>query len=497
MVPFLMLPVHLLLLKQAVAGTPLHIRLTSGVGSYESKAGMPVSGVLIAPVTTGDDTLIPTGSMLSGTVTRVSRVGLGIVHETATLALDFNQVTLPDGKILNLSTRVRQVDNGREQVAKDGSILGSRTTGSISYRASGYIRTLLCWEVHARLAIWAVKMLLVQVPEPEIYYPAGSELTLALTEPIFADPQPEPIETAELSWKDRGDLDQVIANLPDRAYVRATSHSSARPSDLINTMFIGSREELAASFKAAGWTETKAPSMRARILNIRAVAEFRGDLTAPMSTLLVNDAEPDLALQKGLNDVAKRHHIRIWKQAETLDGEDIWIGAATRDIDYAFLRPGRLLTHQIETEVDHERDKVTHDLQFTDCAKAVDWWDRPGFPQYAKNATGDFMSTDGRLVVIRLNGCASPHVAADNPNAGPLRAHGGKLQRLARREILSVRSDLYRHNIIWRGYEGTRWVVSAIRKRHQSSDPSTGDFDKSETVAGSTFSKVLSSSWLR
>src|SRR5579863_3629304 len=139
MLPFLMLPVHLLLIKQAAAGTPLHVRLTSPVGSYASKAGMNVSAVLIAPVMTGGDTLIPAGSALSGTVTRVKRVGLGIVHETATLALDFNQVTLPDGKMMDVSTRIRQVDNGRERVARDGSILGARTTSSISYRASGYI----------------------------------------------------------------------------------------------------------------------------------------------------------------------------------------------------------------------------------------------------------------------------------------------------------------------------------------------------------------------
>jgi len=493
-----MLPVHLLLMKQAAAGTPLHVRLTSPVGSYASKAGMNVSAVLIAPVMTGADTLIPAGSTLAGVVTRVNRVGLGIVHETATLGLDFNQVTLPDGKTMDLSTRIRQVDNGRERVTKDGSILGARTTGSISYRASGYIRTMLCWEVHARLAIWAVKMLLVQVPEPEIYYPAGSELTLALTEPVFADPQPEPIDTAELTWKERSDLDRVIADMPDRAYARGSSHRPARPSDLINMMFIGSREELAASFAAAGWSETKPPSIRSTILNIRAISEFRGDAAPPMSTLLVNDAEPDFALQKGLNDVSKRHHIRIWKQPETVDGQEIWIGAATRDIDYAYMRPGHaFMTHQIESDIDNERDKIAHDIQFTSCAEAVDWWDRPGFPQFAQNATGDLMNTDGRLAVVRLNGCGSPHVAGDDPNAPQILAHGGKLQRFVRREILSARSDLYRHNIYFRSYEGARWMITTIRKRHQPATPPGGDFDQSETVATSFASKLLNSSWLR
>ena len=493
-----MLPVQLLLMRQAAAGTPLHVRLTSPVGTYASKAGMALSAVLIAPVMAAGDTLIPAGSRLAGTVTRVSRVGLGIVHETASLGLEFSQVTLPDGSTLDLSTRIRQVDNGRERIARDGSILGARSTNSIAYRASGYIRTVLGWEVHAQLAIWAVKLLLVQVPEPEIYYPAGSELTLALTEPVFADRQPEPIDSTELTWKERGDLDRVIADIPDRAYARGSSHGPARPSDLINMMFIGSREELAASFAAAGWSETKAPSVRSTILNMRAISEFRGDAAPPMSILLVNDAPPDFALQKGLNDVSKRHHIRIWKQPDTLDGQEIWIGAATRDINYAYLRPGHaLMTHQIESDIDNERDKIAHDIQFTSCAEAVDWWDRPGFPLFSHNATGDLMSTDGRLAVVRLNACASPHVAADDPNAPQLLAHGGKFQRFVRREILSVRSDLYRHNVYFRSYEGARWMVTAIRKRHQPATTPSDDADQPETVAGSFASKLRNSSWLR
>src|SRR5271155_5833390 len=110
MLPLMMLPVHLLLLKQVPAGTPLHVRLTSAVGSYDSKAGMAVRAVLIAPVSSGDDMLIPAGSTLSGTVSKVNRVGYGIVHETASLGLDFDHVTLPDGSTMAVSTRLRQVD---------------------------------------------------------------------------------------------------------------------------------------------------------------------------------------------------------------------------------------------------------------------------------------------------------------------------------------------------------------------------------------------------
>jgi len=222
----------------------------------------------------------------------------------------------------------------------------------------------------------------------------------------LADPQPEAIDTAQITWQERGDLDHVIANIPDRAYTRGSN----RPSDLVNMLFVGSREQVSAAFTAAGWTETSAASMRSRIKGIRAVAEVHGDLGAPMSTLLVNDSRPDMSWQKSLNDVAKRHHIRLWKQSDTWDGREVWIGAATRDVSYAFLRPGRMFTHEIEENIDHERDKIAHDLEFTNCTEAVELWDRPGFPRLAMNATGDLMSSDARLAVVRLNDCGSPRL---------------------------------------------------------------------------------------
>src|ERR1017187_5124044 len=78
------------------AGTQVQIRLTSTVGSYASTAGTPVSAVLIAPVMVDGKTVLPVGSVVSGSVKRAARVGLGIRHETAALDLAFNEVALPD-----------------------------------------------------------------------------------------------------------------------------------------------------------------------------------------------------------------------------------------------------------------------------------------------------------------------------------------------------------------------------------------------------------------
>ena len=455
----------MLLGPEAPVGTLLHIRLTTTVGSYASRKNSLVSAVLIAPVNIGGETVIPAGSTLSGTIATVKRVGFGIVHETATLALDFDRITLPDGQTLPIGSRVTEVDNSRERVSKDGDIHGVRTTGCISYRVSGYIRTLILWYVHAELAEWIVKSLLVQVPEPEIYYPAGVELTLRLTSPMHSPLNlvSQPL-APRLDGEQREGIGKLAAALPKRAYAAA----SGKPSDVINVLFTGSRDQLDAAFSAAGWAQAQPTTFRTGILGIRAVAENRGYRRAPMSALQVNGSDPDMYWEKGLNDMSKRHHIRIWRQSETWDGRQVWIGAATRDIDFAYLRPGSPVTHRVAADVDLERDKVANDIAFANCAGHVDWVNRPGVPRVVRNATGDYMSTDGRVAVIEMNTCTEPRITTEDLDGDPLPVHGGRLRRFARREILSARSDLLRTNIYWRTYEGVRWTVSAIREKRRA-----------------------------
>src|SRR5580700_2163327 len=172
-------------------GTQLHIRLISTVGSYASRAGSPISAVLIAPVTLDGETRLQTGTILSGKVKAVTRVGFGVRHETAGLDLEFNQLTPLLGDAMPISAQVAEVDNGRERVTQDGRIQGVRSTGSLCYRVSGYIRALLQWEIHAELAEWVIRSLIMEMPEPEIYYPAGVELTLSLTQPLGLDVRPD------------------------------------------------------------------------------------------------------------------------------------------------------------------------------------------------------------------------------------------------------------------------------------------------------------------
>jgi hypothetical protein len=461
---YLLCSAGLLTIREVPAGTRLEIRLTSTVGSYASKVGSPVSAVLIAPVHVGGELLLPAGSMLTGTVKSVRRVGLGIMHETARMALEFNELILPDDETLPLSARVIAVDNGRERVEKNGEIGGMRMTSSVAYRVSGYIRMALMLNVHAELAAWAIKTLVVQVPEPEIYFKPGVELSLTLKEPLPARAQREPEDAPRrLSERERDSLDEILAGTP----TRTTAPSNGRPSDLINLMFVGTREQIFKAFKAAGWSEAAPCNMRSRLSGVRAYVEGRSSNSFPMTRLLLNDSEADMSWQKDLNDMSKRHHIRIWKQSETWDGQEVWAAAATRDIDFAFMHHGSAMTHRIDGNIDQERDKIVYDLAYTSYVDVLDWEERSGIPSVTRNGTGDLMNTDKRLAFVRFRDTETPRLSTDTQEIDTVPVHGKMGQRFVRREILSMRNDIVRNNAYWRGYEGVRWIVTNVRKRNR------------------------------
>jgi hypothetical protein len=462
---YLLCSAGLLTIREVPAGTRLEIRLTSTVGSYASKAGSPVSAVLIAPVHVGGELLLPAGSILTGTVKSVRRVGLGVLHETAGMSLEFNEIILPDDETLPLTARVIAVDNGHERVEKNGEIGGMRMTSSIAYRVSGYIRMAMMLNIHAELAVWAIKTLVVQVPEPELYFQPGVELSLTLKDPLPARAQRESEDAPRhLSEAEREALDEILAATPSRTMAPTTG----RPSDLVNLMFVGSREQISAAFRAAGWVEAAPCNMRSRLKGVRAYVEGRSSASFPMSALLLNDAEADMSWQKDLNDMSKRHHIRIWKQAQMWDGQEVWAAAGTRDIDFAYMHHGKAMTHRIEGNIDQERDKIAYDLAYTSYVDALDWETRSSLPGLTRNGTGDLMSTDRRIAILRLRDCDTPRLSTDTMEMDSIPMHGKMGQRLLRREILSMRNDIVRNNVYWRGYEGVRWIVTNVRKRNRT-----------------------------
>ena len=169
-----------------------------------------------------------------------------------------------------------------------------------------------------------------------------------------------------------------LAALIDAIPSQTTAEKLAKCSDVTNLMYIGTREQVEAAFKAAGWAAAELNAVSG-LETMRAVAEQRDYKEAPMSTLLLEGRPP-----------------------EKFQGREVWVCAATHDTGIDFSPENRTFTHKIDSQIDHERAKVVFDLMFADKVQAVALVERPKVPTAGENATGDKIATDGKMAVLLL-----------------------------------------------------------------------------------------------
>ena len=166
------------------AGTRLAVRLLQPLVS-ESAKGDSVKGVLISPATIDNAILLPQGSEFSGTIVAAHGVGWAIKHETAALTLEFNTVKLPDGSAASVHTQLYQVENSRESVNNKGKIQGIRSTGTPGHSAESKIASVAALDPVAYLFTTTAATAALGFAEPEILYPAGTEVLVEFTAPLI------------------------------------------------------------------------------------------------------------------------------------------------------------------------------------------------------------------------------------------------------------------------------------------------------------------------
>ena len=369
--------------------TILTARLTSGVSSQTARRGDPISAVLIAPVATRTGVLSP-GAVLTGTVREVTAHSFD--HQ-ATLGLDFNRLEV-GGNVRPIATRVRDVDNAREKVDKNGLILGPSTQAD---RKWGRVELLaLAVLVPEVFVVDAAGSRIREGVHVDVSYNPGVDFELQTTAPLdvtnvpFRDAAPAPALPASLR--------ALIATLP----LRASAGKPSRPADLFNVAFVGSGQQLADVFDRAGWATADSLSVRADVKTFLAVAGRAGYQNGPVSLETLDGRAPDYVFQKQNDTFAMRHHVRIWREG-SWDGQPLWIGAATHDIGVKFAVRERSFTHRVDGRIDLERQKIVDDLQFIG-APAAAYEVRAAAPRSTTNATQDPISTDGRIAVLRLSG---------------------------------------------------------------------------------------------
>lgn len=454
-------------------GTRLEIRLQEPITSYSTQKGTKVTGVLIAPVTEGGDMLLPLGTTIEGSVIEVRRVGLGVLHETAFIQLQFDRVVLSNGETVPIQCRLVEVENARESVDKRARIQGIRSTSTLSNRASGVIGSLAFGDPIAAIFTTAASASVLRFSEPEISLPVGTELIAELTGPLVL-PKSEPnlIPLIAATPEEKEELGQLVEKLPFRTY----TDKSHIPSDLTNLILIGSAGAVERAFAASDWVQVDSLTAESTYATIRSVAENQGYRSAPMSTLLLGGEPPAYAYAKTLNTFSKRHHLRIWSSTLQWNDQTVWTSSSTHDTGIGFSKKNKTFIHLIDTHIDNERAKVVNDLIFTGCVSNVQLVARPSIPKDAKNGTGEDLITDGRVAVLELNDCHAPlntiQLAGDT-----LAVHGNRADRVSRQTILTLKNNILRDNVGVMAYSGIRTGVSAWKNKESPHPARSMDID--------------------
>jgi hypothetical protein len=449
-------------------GTQVEVRLEKPIASYSSRTGDPVEAVVIAPVKQADQIVLPMGTKVTGTLKYVRRVGVGFLHDTAIIDIDFTQLTLPDGEAVPWHAQVAEVENARETVDKKGDVKGISSTGTLAYRASGVVSFLAFSNPVGVMFAMSGSSAVLRFPDPEVVFPVGTEMVIRSEAVVSISAAGSASGTVVPPIADtdvqRDLLQQLVHGLP----YRTVTETNEVPSDLTNLVFVGSRTAIERAFAAAGWVASDPLSAEAVYRTVRSVSENQQYQTAPMSTLLLGGNPPQMAYSKTLNTFAKRHHLRIWQVQSEWEGETVWTSSSTQDIGIGFSKKNKTFIHLIDTNIDNERAKVVNDLVFTGCVDAVQVVDRPWVPRDAKNGTGEELKTDGAAAVLEFNDCDDPEGPVDYSTDG-IKTRGNRGQRATRQTVLTLKNNLLQQNVVVMGYSGIKYLANRKKDEAQKS----------------------------
>lgn len=446
------------------AGTVLHIRLKETVSSFGSKQDMPVSAIVIQPVLLDGKTVLPLGTQLHGTISRVRRIGLGFASETALVGIAFDQLQPPGGAWRPVQIKIIGVDNSRETVDATGQIHGIRATASASKMLSGTAISAASLDPMSMLFGLSASLSAFRIPESEIILPTGTELTAQTETPVGVDkayPDPPQVTTGAA---DAERLAELAHSLPYRT-ATAAKHE---PSDITSIMFLGNEEAIIRALEAAGWSRSDALGAQSNYGVMRSVVENQGYREGPVSTLLLGGKPPVGAWSKTLDTFFSRHHLRLFAQGKEFDGSAVFVTSATHDSGIGINKATKTMIHLIDENIDEERGKVVDDMLLTGCVEGVQYIDRPWIPEHISNATGDTLRTDRRMAVVKLNDCTHAKRADEpDPELKKVRSKAVAPERMARDGMLYLRDDVYRGNIIYQGYSAGKMAWGALHKKKQ------------------------------
>jgi hypothetical protein len=185
---------------------------------------------------------------------------------------------------------------------------------------------------------------------------------------------------------------------------RRITDKTGNPGDMVNFLIIGSQTAMEKVFFTAGWVKVDLDVKDTVLNGLIASMSKESYLTMPMSPLYLFGRTQDYgwAHAEPIQVVASRNHLRIWKAPFAVNGESVWVGAATHDIGFARDQRNNGLTHKIDADVDLEKNYVEKTLCSTGLVSEVSHF-LPNNPvQTARTATGGNFHSNGEVLVLRL-----------------------------------------------------------------------------------------------
>jgi LssY C-terminus len=193
--------------------------------------------------------------------------------------------------------------------------------------------------------------------------------------------------------------DSLFAKIP-----RRIADKAGNPGDMVNFLILGSETAMQNVFTAAGWVKVDSDVQNTILHGLISSLEKQSYLTMPMSQLYLFGRSQDYgwAHAEPIDVVRSRNHLRIWQAPFTVNGETLWVGAATHDIGFERDERNNGLTHKIDPDIDLERDYVEKTLCSTGLVAQVFHFLPRNPMQEARTATGGSFHSNGQVLILKL-----------------------------------------------------------------------------------------------
>ena len=364
--------------------TPVKLQLTESISSAHARSGDRLDFIVARDVNIEGFTVIPAGTVASGSVTGVK--GKRLLGIGGNVALKLDSVELANGDRVALNARLNVKGRSRTKLMAAGMI----ATGLVFLPAT-----------------------------PVLLLTRGHDSTVLKSTEITAhiDAATSVLSTGLQHSQERSsELDTMMDYLPPRVF-----NAEGREGDMLNLVLVGQEEDLQNAFERAGWVKT---DKWKPIFVWHLLLHGTHDATIPMARFYLFGRVQDYsyALPEPGAVVSRRHHLRIWKTDHTIGGTPVWVGSATHDVAIEIAKRGRLINHRIDPAVDAERDFVGIDLTKTSSVSRQEYLYSANPILQSQTASGQAYHSDSRILLLDLHPVTSTKAGTIGQSSALLRA---------------------------------------------------------------------------